>query len=123
MKINALVLITLVGALATLPMHATGSDAKDDTTAAATESAQHNAEAGESLYKSNCKSCHGTKGRGMASYPKLSDKTADYIVKRLNQYKSGEKIGPNTPLMRPQAAKLTDEEIANLAAYLSTVAK
>lgn len=82
------------------------------------------ASAGEALYKKNgCKNCHGPKAQGMASFPKLAGNSADYISMRLTQYRSGEKVGPNTPLMRPLAAKLTDEDITNIASYISVVGK
>jgi len=74
--------------------------------------------AGETLYKANCKNCHGPTAKGMASFPKLAGKDTDYLASRLMQYRSGEKVGANTPLMMPQAAKLTDEDIANVVQYI-----
>ena len=56
----------------------------------------------------------------MASFPSLAGQEADYIVLRLKQYRAGEKVGPNTPLMMPQAVELSDEEIVSLSAYIST---
>jgi cytochrome c553 len=55
----------------------------------------------------------------MASFPQLAGKDADYISGRLKQYRSGETVGPNSGLMIPMARDLSDDEIANLAAYLS----
>lgn len=76
--------------------------------------------AGERMYARACAHCHGRTGRGMASFPSLTGKDADYIASRLMQYRAGETIGPNTALMRPVAARLSDEDIANLAAFVST---
>ncbi len=76
---------------------------------------------GEKIYKSVCKNCHGPTGKGMASFPKLVDNTAEYLADRLKQYRSGEKIGPNTALMAPQATSLTDQDIADIAAYLASL--
>ena len=70
---------------------------------------------GEDVYQSVCKNCHGPKAQGMASYPKLNDKDADYIAGLLIRYRDGEKIGPNSALMIPH-----DEEIAGLALYVTT---
>lgn len=79
---------------------------------------------GEQLFKEkNCHVCHGPGGKGMASYPKLSGKEVDYLVDRLNTYRSGTKVGPNSDLMIMNAKPLTDDEIANLAAYLNSVTK
>ena len=76
--------------------------------------------AGEKIYQRVCKNCHGPKAQGMASYPRLSDKEADYLQQRLEQYRAGEKLGPNTPLMAPHAKKLSDEDIANIVTYITT---
>ena len=76
--------------------------------------------AGEARYSETCVNCHGPAGRGMASFPQLAGKDADYISGRLKQYRSGETVGPNSGLMIPMASDLSDDEIANLAAYLST---
>jgi len=75
--------------------------------------------AGEAIYQKDCRSCHGPTAKGMASFPKLADKSAEYITNRLEQYRSGETLGPNTPLMMPRAENLTDEDISNIANYIS----
>lgn len=67
-----------------------------------------------------CSKCHGPTGRGMASFPRLSDKEKEYLADRLRQYRAGEMVGPNTPLMMPHAVNLTDAEIDGLAAYIVT---
>jgi cytochrome c553 len=75
-------------------------------------------EAGEIRYNQTCKNCHGTAGKGVASYPKVSGKEISYTTKMLETYRDGIKVGPNSSLMIMMAKPLTDEEIANLAAYL-----
>lgn len=77
-------------------------------------------EAGEKIYKKSCKSCHGPTAKGMASFPKLAGHPADYLTMRLNQYRSGEKVGANTPLMAPNAAELSDDDINNIVTYIIT---
>ncbi len=74
----------------------------------------------ESLYQSVCRNCHGPTAKGMASFPRLSDKDAAYLVQRLEQYRAGEKVGPNSALMMPAAADLSDDDIAQLADYITT---
>lgn len=74
---------------------------------------------GEELYEDTCKNCHGPKAQGMASFPKLTGHEAEYLVERLTTYRAGEKVGPNTALMAPMAADLSDEDIASLAIYIS----
>jgi len=74
--------------------------------------------AGKMRYNQTCINCHGPAGKGAASYPKISGKEIPYIIDKLETYRSGTKIGPNSGLMIMMAKPLTDEEIANLAEYL-----
>lgn len=76
--------------------------------------------AGEEIYQDVCRTCHGPTAKGMASFPKLAGQPAEYLEMRLMQYRSGEKVGPNTPLMAPHAADLSDSDIASIAGYIST---
>lgn len=76
--------------------------------------------AGEQRYNVNCVNCHGRAGKGMASFPSIAGRDADYIAERLEQYRAREKVGPNSAIMMSLVAELTDEEIANLAVYVST---
>ncbi len=75
-------------------------------------------EAGEARYKKTCINCHGPAGKGVASYPKISGNELSYTKSKLETYRNGVKIGPNSALMIMMAKPLTDEEITNLAAYL-----
>ena len=74
--------------------------------------------AGKMRYNQTCINCHGPAGKGAASYPKISGKEIPYIIDKLETYRSGTKIGPNSALMIMLAKPLTDEEIANVAEYL-----
>ena len=85
------------------------------------ESLSVDVDAGEKRYHENCHNCHGPAGMGVASYPKVSGKDFSDIVDKLNRYRAGEKIGPNSALMISMAKKLSDIEIQILAAYLSSV--
>jgi cytochrome c553 len=66
-----------------------------------------------------CEGCHGIEGYKTAfpavyHVPKLGGQHASYIVKALQGYKSGER---SHPTMRAIAADLTDQDMADLAAY------
>jgi len=64
-----------------------------------------------------CVSCHGANGNsGAAAYPKLAGQHASYVVKQLKDYKAG-KDRPNA-IMGAFAGLLSDEDMANLGAYL-----
>ena len=75
--------------------------------------------AGETLYRRSCAQCHGRTGRGQGSFPPVAGLDEEHIATRLVQYRAGERIGPNSALMIPVASRLSDEDIANLAAFIS----
>ncbi len=75
-------------------------------------------QAGEVRYNKTCINCHGPAGKGVASYPKISGQDVSYTKDKLETYRDGKKIGPNSSLMIMMAKPLSDEEITNLAAYL-----
>jgi cytochrome c553 len=80
-----------------------------------------NAEAGASKYATSCASCHGAKGQGMGSFPKLAGQSADTIKSKLATYKAGKQIGPQSAVMMPLASMLSDAEVENLAAHIATL--
>ena len=72
-----------------------------------------------------CAGCHGIPGFRTAypetyHVPKLGGQNAGYIVSALKAYKSGER---NHPTMKAIAASLTDQDMADLAAYYGTTGK
>ena len=96
----------------------TPTEDKEELTTAESSAITGNSEAGEARYKQSCINCHGAAGKGVASYPKISGQEISYTTSKLETYRDGKKIGPNSSLMIMMAKPLTDEEIANLAAYL-----
>ena len=75
-------------------------------------------EAGEARYNKTCINCHGPAGKGAASFPKVSGNEISYTKEKLEAYREGIKVGPNSSLMIMMAKPLSDEEITDLAAYL-----
>ena len=66
-----------------------------------------------------CAGCHGIEGWRTAfpevyQVPKIVGQHPAYIVKALQSYKSGERVHPS---MRAIAASLSDQDMADLAAY------
>lgn len=105
--------------------HSSADRAEGHTSSSAGLPAGH-ADAGEkrSLVKSkatsqSCIDCHGKEGNVPLdpTYPKLGGQYADYIAHSLQMYRDGDR---EHPLMSGQAKDLTDQEIADLAAYFST---
>ena len=66
-----------------------------------------------------CAACHGSNGIGASdSYPNLAGQHADYIVKQLKAFKAGDR---KDPLMSPMAAPLSEQDMADVAAYFSAL--
>jgi len=68
-----------------------------------------------------CSGCHGIEGWRTAfpevyKVPKIGGQHSAYIVKALQEYKSGERTHPS---MRAIAGSLSDQDMADLAAYYS----
>ena len=84
------------------------------------------AEAGEQLASTknaktgqSCVDCHGAEGNAPIdeTYPKLAGQYYDYIAHSLQAYRDGDR---DHPLMSSQAKDLTDQQIADLAAYFGS---
>ena len=74
--------------------------------------------AGEAKYGAVCVACHGQGGNsGTPANPKLSAQHAAYIVKQLQEFKSGKR--PN-PIMQGFASQLTEADMKNIAAYVGS---
>ncbi|MDX1757936.1 MAG: cytochrome c [Marinobacter sp.] len=69
-----------------------------------------------------CGACHGQNGIAqMPGYPNLAGQNEAYLVNALKAYKTKQRNGGQAPIMQGQAAALSDEDIANLAAYFSSL--
>ncbi len=79
-------------------------------------------EAGRARY-ALCASCHGGDGRStvMPQYPKIAGQNAPYTVNALKAYRDGRRAGTFAALMAETARSLSDEDMANLAAYIATL--
>lgn len=68
-----------------------------------------------------CQACHGEKGMSVApNYPVLAGQHADYLVHALKQYRSGAR---KNQIMAGFAAGLSDDDIADLAAWFASQGK
>jgi cytochrome c553 len=68
-----------------------------------------------------CNICHGDGLKGLANVPRLAGLHPIYIVRQLHLFKEGDRTGPDAPLMKKPVANLTDADIVNIAAYLSSL--
>ena len=67
----------------------------------------------------NCAGCHGAKGEGVGDNPPLAGLDEAYQVEQLKAYKSGER---ENAMMQMFASQLSEEDMADLAAYYASLA-
>lgn len=89
--------------------------------AAPSTSIKGNAETGRQLTYT-CQGCHGVTGYKNAypnyHVPKIVGQSPEYLVSALSEYKKGKR---KHPTMQAQAQSFSDQDIADIAAFLSTV--
>jgi cytochrome c553 len=74
--------------------------------------------AGKALATKQCVICHGADGAGSASGPALKGLASERIISQLQAFKSGTR---KNMMMEMVAKKLSNKDIADLAAYFSTL--
>jgi cytochrome c553 len=99
----------LVTASIALALSATGVQAAGDVEAGKTKSA-------------SCAACHGPDGNSPNNpvWPKLAGQHPGYLEKQLMEFKSGDR---KDPTMTGMAAPLSEQDMADLAAYFSSQQK
>jgi cytochrome c553 len=75
---------------------------------------------GEATYGAVCAACHGADGNSaISANPKLAQQHPDYIVKQLQEFKSGKRANA---IMMGMSAALSEQDMKNIAAWLETKA-
>jgi cytochrome c553 len=67
-----------------------------------------------------CAGCHGANGEGKAQYPALAGKSEADLAQAMHDYKSGKR---QNGIMKTFAGRLSDQEIADVAAYYASLKK
>jgi len=64
-----------------------------------------------------CAACHGAEGISPNDlWPNLAGQKQGYLIKQIKAFKDGSR---KDPMMSPMAGLLSDDDIANVAAYFS----
>lgn len=73
---------------------------------------------GEASYSAVCAACHGADGNsGTPENPKLAGQHPQYLVKQLQEFKSGKR---NNAIMVGFASTLSDDDMVNIAHWLAS---
>ncbi|MCP4789279.1 MAG: cytochrome c [Gammaproteobacteria bacterium] len=100
--------ILRVAALACLPLFTLPAQAAGDAAAGAAKAAA-------------CIGCHGVDGNSVVPmFPKLAGQHAAYLETSMKAYQSQERKGGNAVQMYGMVAALSDQDIADLAAFFSS---
>lgn len=66
-----------------------------------------------------CAACHGLAGISPNDmWPNLAGQKQGYLVAQMKAFRDGQRVNP---IMSPMAAGLSDDDIANIAAYYSSL--
>ncbi len=70
-----------------------------------------------------CTACHGKDGKTplMPDYPKIAGQNKAYIERQMTDIKSGKRANGNAAAMQGVMSIVTDEDIKDLAEYVSTL--
>jgi cytochrome c553 len=86
--------------------------------AVATAAAKADLAKGEASFNAVCAACHGPEGNSVIPVnPKLAQQHPEYIVKQLTEFKAGKR---ENPIMLGMASALSDTDMVNVAAWLTT---
>lgn len=68
-----------------------------------------------------CAICHGEGLKGLGHVPFLAGRSPSYIARQLYDIKSGNRQGMWSPLMKEAVAKLSNEDMIDIAAYVASL--
>ncbi len=68
-----------------------------------------------------CGNCHGADLKGIGPVPGIAGRSPSYLVRQMYDMQQGARKGLWTELMKPAVAKLSDEDMLDIAAYTSSL--
>ncbi len=72
-----------------------------------------------------CATCHGDNAMGNGEFPRLAGQLNDYIIRKLTNFEHERGLKPDSPdmseMMKPIAHNLNQQQITEVAAYVSTL--
>jgi cytochrome c553 len=67
-----------------------------------------------------CANCHGEDLRGSGPVPGIAGRSPSYLARQMFDIQAGTRRGEWAELMKPVVAKLTNEDMVNIVAYVSS---
>jgi cytochrome c553 len=95
--------------------------AVDTNTSATTVASAATPVDGKQIFATRCAACHGEKGEGKATYPKLAGLSKDVALTRIKGYVDGTYGKAQKMIMAGQAKGIDDGQKAAVAEYISTL--
>jgi cytochrome c553 len=84
--------------------------------------------AGEALVKTGgdgktmaCTTCHGPNLQGVGDIPGIAGRSPSQMARQLIDFRDGARNGPGAAMMKLPVAKLTDDDIVAITAYLASL--
>ncbi|MEO7890883.1 MAG: c-type cytochrome [Vicinamibacterales bacterium] len=68
-----------------------------------------------------CSTCHGPELKGVGPIPTLAGRSPSYLARQMYDIKLGTRNGAMAALMKPVVTNLTDSDIVDLIAYVSSL--
>ena len=123
MKLFARILLAaLVGAAVSISFAADDPAGKPAAAAAPAKPAKPDPAKGDTIFNNapansqSCASCHNADGNSaVAANPKLAQQHPEYILKQLQDFKSGKR---KSAIMKPLASALSEEDMRNVAWFV-----
>jgi cytochrome c553 len=75
--------------------------------------------AGKAIAEGSCADCHGDDGAGDEDFPGITGMSVEKFAKAIREYQNGTRT--KSPKMTKEAKKLSDAQIADLAAYYASL--
>ena len=67
-----------------------------------------------------CGSCHGADLQGAGDVPGIAGRSPVYIARQLYMFQNGDRVGPGADIMKPVVAKLSNDDIVAIGAYVGS---
>jgi cytochrome c553 len=67
-----------------------------------------------------CGVCHGADLKGLGPVPGLAGRSPSYMARQMYDMKAGARRGPWSDLMKSVVARLTDDDLVSISAYLAS---